>query len=121
MQREIAVEVKKTELQKAIEELQNLLNDENYKNAYDNPFDYTKESWREFQDAYNKAEAILKKENLSEQDIPDIRSAKTNLITAKDNLIGIVEKPTLNLAKPEVGKKFQKQDLKILKILTFQR
>ena len=105
---EIAVEVKKTELQKAIEELQNLLNDENYKNAYDNPFDYTKESWREFQDAYNKAEAILKKENLSEQDIPDIRSAKTNLITAKDNLIGIVEKPTLNLAKPEVGKKFPK-------------
>lgn len=105
---EIAVEVKKTELQKAIEELQNLLNDENYKNAYDNPFDYTEESWREFQDAYNKAEAILKKENLSEQDIPDIRSAKTNLITAKDNLIGIVEKPTLNLAKPEVGKKFPK-------------
>lgn len=105
---EIAVEVKKTELQKAIEELQNLLNDENYKNAYDNPFDYTKESWREFQDAYNKAEAILKKENLFEQDIPDIRSAKTNLITAKDNLIGIVEKPTLNLAKPEVGKKFPK-------------
>ena len=105
---EIAVEVKKTELQKALEELQNLLNDENYKNAYDNPFDYTKESWREFQDAYNKAEAILKKENLSEQDIPDIRSAKTNLITAKDNLIGIVEKPTLNLAKPEVGKKFPK-------------
>lgn len=105
---EIAVEVKKTELQKAIEELQNLLNDENYKNAYDNPFDYTEESWRKFQDAYNKAEAILKKENLSEQDIPDIRSAKTNLITAKDNLIGIVEKPTLNLAKPEVGKKFPK-------------
>ena len=105
---EIAVEVKKTELQKAIEELHNLLNDENYKNAYDNPFDYTEESWREFQDAYNKAEAILKKENLSEQDIPDIRSAKTNLITAKDNLIGIVEKPTLNLAKPEVGKKFPK-------------
>lgn len=105
---EIAVEVKKTELQKAIEELQNLLNDENYKNAYDNLFDYTEESWREFQDAYNKAEAILKKENLSEQDIPDIRSAKTNLITAKDNLIGIVEKPTLNLAKPEVGKKFPK-------------
>lgn len=105
---EIAVEVKKTELQKAIEKLQNLLNDENYKNAYDNSFDYTEESWREFQDAYNKAEAILKKENLSEQDIPDIRSAKTNLITAKDNLIGIVEKPTLNLAKPEVGKKFPK-------------
>ena len=50
----------------------------------------------------------MKKENLSEQDIPDIRSAKTNLITAKDNLIGIVEKPTLNLAKPEVGKKFPK-------------
>lgn len=105
---EIAVEVKKTKLQKALEELQNLLNDENYTSILYNAHNYEKDSWNTFSKAYQNAQAILKKENLSEQDIPDITTVKTNLITAKDNLIGIVEKPTLNLAEPEVGKNFPK-------------
>lgn len=105
---EIVVEVKKTKLQKALEELQNLLNDENYTSILYNAHNYEKDSWNTFSKAYQNAQAILKKENLSEQDIPDITTVKTNLITAKDNLIGIVEKPTLNLAEPEVGKNFPK-------------
>ncbi|MEI3169951.1 MAG: hypothetical protein V8S53_00235 [Lachnospiraceae bacterium] len=75
--------MKKTKLYKTLEELQNLLNDENYTSILYNAHNYEKDSWNTFSKAYQNAQAILKKENLSEQDIPDITTVKTNLYNCK--------------------------------------
>ncbi len=105
---EIAVEVKKTELQKALEELEKLLNDENYKNIFEDsysPYNYEQNSWINFSTAYKNAKDLLNQENVLEQDVV---KAKEKLETTRKNLIEIVKNLTLNLVKPEVGKSFPK-------------
>ncbi len=110
---EIAVEVKKTKLQKAIEELETLLNDENYKKIFEDPYspyNYEQNSWISFSTAYKDAQELLNQGNIPEQDINKVLNAKTKLETARDNLIEVVKKPILNLASPVQGNQFPKAE-----------